>query len=144
MLLEGCVRFLKDGREGMTARDWERSFEGFSNGKEIILELMNSMKPEHAPELCDKLSALYVYMFNRLTEGAFEKDIAKIDEVIGLMEYERDTWGLLMEKLASERGRGHGAADGSRAANGVGGAAGSGYGDGGDGGSGRLPLSVQA
>jgi hypothetical protein len=33
-----------------------------------------------------------------------EKNVAKLDAVIKLLQYERETWVLLMQKLAEERG----------------------------------------
>lgn len=103
LLLEGCLRFLNDGRDGLVNRNYEKSFEGFSQAKAIIIELMNSLRPDVAPELCRNLTALYTYIYTTLTQAVFEKNFAKIDEVIGLMEYERETWLLLMEKLAKEK-----------------------------------------
>jgi len=103
MLLEGCLRFMQGGRDAMARKDWEGVYNGFTQAKAIILELINTLDRNASAELCDRLSGLYTYMYSRLTEGSFEKDISKVDEVIGLMQYERDTWAMLMEKLAAER-----------------------------------------
>lgn len=103
LLLEGCVRFLQEGRDGLASRDYEKSYNGFSQGKAIIIELLNALKPEVSPELCKNLSALYTYMYTTLTEAVHEKDFAKIDHVISLMEYERETWVMLIEKIAAEK-----------------------------------------
>ena len=104
LLIEGCLDFLRSGREAMARKDWEAVYKGFSDAKSILVELMNSLKQDVAPELCTNLRNLYTYMYTTVTEGSFEKDTAKIDEVIRLMEYERETWVMLMEKLRAERG----------------------------------------
>lgn len=104
MLLEGFIRFARDGRDALARKEFEKVYENFTSARAILLELLNGLRPEVAPELCARLQGLYTYMFRRLTEGSFEKDLAKIDEVISLMEFERETWVLLMEKLAKERG----------------------------------------
>lgn len=103
LLLDGCLHFLQVGKEGLAARQYEKSYEGFSQAKAIIIELLNALKPDVAPELCQNLTALYTYIYTTLTQATFEKDFAKIDEVIKLMEYERETWVLLLEKLAKEK-----------------------------------------
>lgn len=103
LLLEGCVRFLHEGREGLASRDYEKSYSGFSQGKAIIIELLNALRPEVAPDLCKNLSALYTYMYTTLTEAVFAKDLTRVDEVIKLVEYERDTWIMLLEKIAAEK-----------------------------------------
>lgn len=103
MLIEGCIRFMHQGRQAMDRKDHETQFEALSNAKNIIIELMTTMRHEVAPDLCSSLDALYTYMFKQLTEGGFDRESAKIDEVIRLMDYERDTWVMLMDKLAQER-----------------------------------------
>lgn len=103
MLLEGALQFMRQGRDGLAEKNYEKSFEGLSQAKAIVMELINALKPEVAPDLCNRLQSLYVYIFRLLTEGSFEKDLKKIDEAIELMDFERETWGLLIEKLASER-----------------------------------------
>ena len=104
MLLDGCLRFLGEAREGLAAKDYEKSFSGFTQAKNIIMELINALRPEIAPELCERLQALYVFIYRQLTEASFEKDLAKLDETIKLVEYERETWVLLLEKLKQDRG----------------------------------------
>ncbi len=103
LLLEGALQFMRDGRDGLASKNYEKSYEGFSQAKAIIMELINALRPEVDPELCSRLQSLYVYIYRLLTEGSFEKDLKKIDEAIELMEYERETWGMLIEKIASEK-----------------------------------------
>lgn len=103
MLIDGFIRFMHDGRAALVAKNFEKVYENFSSARAILVELMNGLRPEIAPELCAKLQSLYGYMFKLLVEGSFEKDLAKIDEVTKLMEFERETWQLLLDKLAKER-----------------------------------------
>jgi len=84
MLMEGCIDFLRTGRKAMVEKDWEGVYKNFTDAKNIILELMNGLKHEIAPELCANLQALYTFMFATVTEGSLGKDPAKIDEVIRL------------------------------------------------------------
>jgi len=44
-------------------------------------------------------------MYRSLVEGAHEKDDAKLGSVASLLDYERETWVMLMQKLAEERGQ---------------------------------------
>jgi flagellar protein FliS len=104
LLLDGCIRFMEDGREGLLAKDYEKMYNGFSQARDIVMELISGMRPEVDPELCTKLSALYTFVFKHLTEAGFEKSVPKIDECLKIMRYERDTWGLLCEKLWKEKG----------------------------------------
>lgn len=108
MLLEGVLQFMREGREGLAEKNYEKSFEGLSQAKAIVMELINALKPEVAPDLCDRMQSLYLYVYRLLTDGAFEKDLKKIDEAIELMEFERETWAMLLEKIASAKSAGAG------------------------------------
>jgi flagellar protein FliS len=104
MLLEGAIKYLRQGRAGLEKKDYEAAFNGLSACRNIIMELMTTIRTDPNPELAEKVKALYTYMYTLLVEGGHEKDLGKLDTVIGLLEYERETWVLLMQKLASERG----------------------------------------
>lgn len=104
LLLEGCLRFLRDGRASMEAKDFEGVYTNLTQARSILVELISSMRTEYAPELCEKVASLYSYIIRITLEGSFEKDITKLDEAIELMEYEVETWTMAMEKLARERG----------------------------------------
>ncbi|MBL8763685.1 MAG: flagellar export chaperone FliS [Phycisphaerae bacterium] len=103
MLLDGAIRFARRGRDGLARKDFEAVFAGFSRCREILFELISSMKPEHDPELCARLSGLYAFMISELVDASHSKDATKADKVIELLEYDRETWRLLVEKAASER-----------------------------------------
>lgn len=108
LLLEGCIRFINQGRHGLQNKDFEQVYEGFSQAKDIVLELITAVDRDRAPELCARISALYTFVFTRLTEASFEKDLAKADEALKIMEYERETWALFVERLAKERAENNG------------------------------------
>ena len=75
---------------------WESGSITLHHGHHPEIELLGD-------DAASGIWALYNYMFRRLTEASFERDTAKLDEVISLMDYERETWTLLTEKLAKER-----------------------------------------
>lgn len=103
MLLDGAIKFCRQGRDGLARKDFEACFNGYTRCRAIITELITTMRPEPDPALYQRLSGLYLYMLSRLLESSHGKDVAKADEVIKLLEYERETWALLMEKVAKER-----------------------------------------
>jgi flagellin-specific chaperone FliS len=55
------------------------------------------------PTLVERTQALYTFMMTRLLDASHDKDVAPADEVIKLIEYDRETWALLMDQLASEQ-----------------------------------------
>ena len=52
---------------------------------------------------------LYTFMYGELVKASIDKDAKKLKEVIGLLEYDRETWILTMDQLAKEREQGVGA-----------------------------------
>jgi flagellar protein FliS len=106
MLLDGAIKFAYQGREGLAARNYEASFNGISQCRNIVLELLTTIRPEYDPELCDRVKALYTFFYTELVEASMQKSLPKIDGVIKLLEYERETWVMLMDKLAEERASG--------------------------------------
>jgi len=112
MLLDGAIRFAEQGRAGLEQRDYEQVYNGISQCQKIVLELINGLNHEADPELCRRLSGLYTYMYMQLIRAGSEKDISRIDEVLELLRYERETWRMLMDKLAEENACAAGTADG--------------------------------
>lgn len=106
LLLDGAIKFACQGREGLAKKNYEASYNGITQCRDIVLELLTTIKPEFDPELAERVKAIYAFLYTRLVEASMEKSTAKLDEVIKLLEYERETWSLLMQKLAEERAAG--------------------------------------
>lgn len=104
MLIEGAIKFARQGREGIASKNWEQAFNGLTRCKNILLELISSLRPEIAPDICAKLSALYMFMYRRLLDANLEKSAGMVDEVIELLEFDRATWLMVMEKAREEQG----------------------------------------
>lgn len=103
LLLDGAIKFLRQGREAMARKDHEGTFNGITRCRNIILELINGTRPEPDAELYRRVTSLYTFMYTSLVEANLEKDTDKCDKVIELLEYERETWVMLMKKLVDER-----------------------------------------
>jgi hypothetical protein len=85
-----------------------------------VLELTNSLRHDQAPELCERLAALYTFLYRSLVEASMTRDVAMVDEVVRLLRFERETWQLCIEKLAVENRAAAGASAGTmRAASSV-------------------------
>jgi len=103
MLLDGAIKFAQQGREGLIARNYEASFNGISQCRNIVLELLTTIKPEFDPELCDRVKAVYTFLYTELVEASMQKSIPRLDGVIKILNYERETWKLLMDRLVQDK-----------------------------------------
>lgn len=103
MLLDGAIKFTRQGRQGLSAGNHEQSYEGFTQARAIISELMTSMRTDVAPELCQQVRSLYTFLYTELVGASMERDIARADRVIEMLGYERETWVMLMDSLKTDR-----------------------------------------
>lgn len=98
MLYDGALKFCRLARPAMEQRDYEQSYQNLMRAQNIVLELSNSLNHDIAPDICDRLTALYTYIYRRLVEANVSREPTIVDEMIELLEYERQTWQLLMER----------------------------------------------
>jgi flagellar protein FliS len=106
MLLEGAIRFAEQARSGLERRDFEAVYTGVTRCQAILIELINALRPERDAELCDRLAALYTFMYTRLMTASSQRDASIAAEVLELLKYERETWVLLMKRLVREQAGG--------------------------------------
>ena len=102
MLYDGAIKFCRQAQAAREADDREGVFNGLMKAQKIVLELSTSLNHDIDPDLCSKLAGLYTYIYRRLIDANINKENTAIDEVIKLLEYERQTWQMLMEKLADD------------------------------------------
>ena len=103
MLYDGAIRFTEQAKVAMQKSDFEGSYNGISRAQKIIAELSGSLKHEVAPELCGKLASLYNFVYRKLIEGNVEHDIAALDDALGILRYQRETWALLLDQLGKKK-----------------------------------------
>jgi len=102
MLLDGALRFAQQGRDGLAAKEFDAAFTGISRCQDILMELTSALNREQAPDLCQRMASLYTFMYIQLMKASSTHDPALADEVINLLKFERQTWQMLMDKLAAE------------------------------------------
>ena len=102
MLYDGVVRFAEQGREAIINNDYEGSYTLLTKAQNIVSEFLSTLKDEVDPELCGKMRALYMFCYERLIMANLKRDLKKLDEAIKILNYMRETWSLLLEKIAKE------------------------------------------
>lgn len=100
MLFDGAIRFLNVGRKGLETRDYDVSYTNISKAQKIVLELSNSLNRDVMPEVTEKLSALYTFIYRLLIDASTTRTTEPLDEAVKLLKYERETWALLIEKAS--------------------------------------------
>ncbi len=105
MLYNGAIRFATLARAKMAEQEYEDSYELLVRAQNIVLELVCGLRPEHNPSLCNKMAALYSFIYSRLVEANISHDTTAVDDAIEILTVQRDIWLELLERLALERGQ---------------------------------------
>ncbi len=103
MLLDGAIRFAKQAAEGLAGNDYESAYNGITQSRAIVLELATSIRADVDPELADRVQSVYMFLYRELIDSSLGRDEPRLAKAIKLLEYERETWSMLMDKLATER-----------------------------------------
>ncbi|MEX0653533.1 MAG: flagellar export chaperone FliS [Phycisphaeraceae bacterium] len=102
MLYDGAIKFCRQGRDALARQDFEASYHALMRAQKIVLELSNSLNADVDPALCQRLAALYTYIYRRLVDANMTREPDAVDEAIRLIDYERETWQMLIRKLHTD------------------------------------------
>ena len=103
MLYDGAIRFGDQARAALVAKNYEQSYNLISRVQKIITEMSCTLKRDLLPELCDKLSALYGYVYKKLIEANVKHSLAALNEALELLRYQRQTWAMLLDQLGKQK-----------------------------------------
>lgn len=92
MLLQKASTHVADARKCLASGEIQNRGTAILKAYEIILELQATLQDEHAPELCDRLRALYNYMQERLITANVQQLDAPLAEVHGLLATLIEAW----------------------------------------------------
>ena len=99
MLYDGAIRFATRGRDALERRDYEGAYNGLERSQRIVLELHHGLRREINPPLVDQMAALYNFVYRKLIEATMERSVQSVDEALRVLQHQRETWVLLIDKL---------------------------------------------
>jgi len=97
MLYDGLIRFLRKARQKIEANDVEGAHNYLVRSREVVSELLATLKPEKGGEIGQNLQRLYSYAFNRIVEANLYKDGQMVEEVIRIMSTLREGWASMKQ-----------------------------------------------
>jgi flagellar protein FliS len=92
MLYDGLLRFLRKAQQKIEAKDIEGAHNYLVRSREIVAELISTLRPEKGGEIGENLKRLYAFAFDKIVEANLYKDTAMVDEVIRVMTILREGW----------------------------------------------------
>jgi flagellar protein FliS len=103
MLYDGVIRFCEQAKQGLEKKNLEQVYINVTKAQKIVTELLGNLKHDLYPELCEKLGAVYRYVYKRLIEASVERKLESLQEATDLMKFQRESWAMLLEQVGREK-----------------------------------------
>jgi flagellar protein FliS len=103
MLIEGAIRFGRQAEELLRRGDKVAAAAPLLRVIDIVGEMLAGVR-ETKNELNERLADVYWFLFRRVSEAKINSDAVPLAEVLRLLEYERQTWQLVCEKVGGAAG----------------------------------------
>lgn len=98
MLIEMALRRLRAALASWQAGQQEAGIADVRRCREIMTELIGGIQPDGQP-LTNRVLGIYLFLFNALVEAEMSQDERRVNEVIGVLEEERQTWQAVCEQM---------------------------------------------
>lgn len=103
LLYNGALERINMAKARMQAGDMEGKGKLIGKAIEIIGGLKSFLDFEKGGELAERLEALYDYMERTLFEASAQNDIAKLDEVAGLLRQIKEGWDGIRDEATQHQ-----------------------------------------
>lgn len=100
LMYDSAIRSLEDAKKMTDAYEFNQRLIKAQN---IIAELMGALKKEKAPEVVTNLAKLYEFIYRQLVDANLNRDVLRVDRVLGLLRNLRDSWQQAIEKAEHEK-----------------------------------------
>ncbi len=102
MLFDAALKFLRQAKEKIAAKDYAQKGILISKALDILSELQGTLNAQKGGELADRLQKLYFFCSTRLLAANLKMDVAKIDEVMHILTGLRDAFNEANAKVATK------------------------------------------
>lgn len=101
MLIEGAIRFGRQAEEALRRGDQVAAATPLLRALDIVGELLVGVR-ENKTELTRKIADLYLFVFRRVSQAKINGDAVALGEALQLLEFERQTWQMLCDKIGTD------------------------------------------
>ena len=85
MVLDGAIRFAKRADAAIGETDYETAHLALSSSRDFVAELISGLDRAHAPELVDRLKALFVFVYRHLIQADLEHDSQLVRDALKIL-----------------------------------------------------------
>ncbi|HEX2477312.1 MAG TPA: flagellar export chaperone FliS [Lacipirellulaceae bacterium] len=101
MLIEGAIRFGRQAAEALQRGDQMAAATPMLRVVDIVGEMLAAVRGS-ASNVNKRLTELYWFLFRLASEAKIHSDLEKLAALMRLLEYERQTWQMLCDKLGND------------------------------------------
>jgi len=105
ILYTAAKRAVQNARQHLRAGDIAARSREITKAQEILLELATSVDPSKAPDVSERLLALYDYMQAQLVEANTQQKDGPLGIVDGLLHTLQEAWSQVEEPELAHAGR---------------------------------------
>jgi flagellar secretion chaperone FliS len=104
LLLQAALRHMHTGARHFEAKRNAEAIAATAKAQDIVSELLSTLDPRRAPELCEQLTAIYTFVLGRLVRGLTNRDAKPLQEAARAFAPIAQAFAEAVQKL--ERGVG--------------------------------------
>ena len=86
---------MRKGQRKIVEKDYEGAHHYLTRSRDIVNELLVTLRVEEGNKVAQNLRSLYVFMIGQIIEANLKKDAAIVDEVLTVAQNLRDGWTQL-------------------------------------------------
>ena len=106
LLYDAAIRDVKEAMGALEADDRMRKAKSLDHGVKVVTELLNSLRPEKAPEIAENLSNLYDFMIDRMIRSNSQNENCDLQAVLNLLSELRGAWVEAIRINRTQRNQG--------------------------------------
>jgi len=103
MLYDGAIRYALQARDAIVEKDFSTSYEKLTRAQNIIAEMQAALNYEINRELCERVAAVYNFIYRTLINANVNRRVEDIDDAVKVLRIERETWQILVDKVNKTR-----------------------------------------
>jgi flagellar protein FliS len=101
MLIEGALRFGRQAEQSLGQGETDSAGANLLRVIDIVGELSAGAR-QTKTELAQKIADVYRFIFLRVSQAKVNDDLAALQEALGLLEYERETWQMVCNQMEAD------------------------------------------
>ena len=103
LLIDGAIRFALQAKRHVERDETLAAATATDRCRKVVAEMLASVRAEDS-EISKNLADIYLFLYRTLVDVRFQDQTSKMDEVLQVLQIERETWSQVCQKHGSKLG----------------------------------------